>query len=63
MNKKQIIIQVSPTGETTIEAVGFKGQSCERATAALEQALGLIKSKRKKPEYYQQQENVQRIRQ
>lgn len=49
---KQIIITVSATGELEIEAVGFKGNACEKATAALEKALGAPKSRKKKPEYY-----------
>lgn len=48
----QIIVVVTPDGELTMDAVGFKGADCERATAFLEKALGRIEAKRKKPEYY-----------
>ena len=49
-----IEIIVSPTGEVSIDAVGFKGADCERATAYLEKALGVQDRKVKKPEYRQQ---------
>lgn len=32
---KKIEIRVSPTGVTTIEAIGFKGVGCKEATAPL----------------------------
>jgi hypothetical protein len=61
--KKHIIIEISPYGETTIEAVGFKGQACQLATRALEQALGTIRDSKKKPEYYQHEERPQKVQQ
>jgi hypothetical protein len=51
---KTIEIIVSPTGEVSIDAVGFKGADCERATAYLEKALGVQDRRVKKPEYQQQ---------
>ena len=50
---KTIEIVVSATGEIQIEAVGFKGPDCEQATAFLEEALGVVGQKRKKPEFHQ----------
>jgi hypothetical protein len=50
---KTIEIIVSPAGEVSIDAVGFKGADCEKATAYLEQALGVVGKKLKKPEYTQ----------
>ena len=52
--KPTIEIIVSPTGEFTIEGVGFKGAGCEKATKFLEEALGVVNSKVKKPEFHQQ---------
>jgi len=49
---QSIEIIVSPDGEITIEAVGFKGKGCEAATKALEAALGVVSSRKKKPEYH-----------
>lgn len=51
--QKTIEIVVSPAGEVSIDAVGFKGADCEKATAYLEQALGVVGHKSKKPEYTQ----------
>ena len=49
---RQIEVIVSPAGEIKIDAVGFKGADCEKATAFLEAALGTPGKKVKKPEYY-----------
>jgi hypothetical protein len=55
---RTIEIIVSPNGEVSIDAVGFKGADCEKATAYLEQALGVVGKKTKKPEYHQQHRHV-----
>ena len=44
---------VSPSGDIQIDAVGFKGADCEHATKFLEEALGCVQQKQKKPEYHQ----------
>ena len=49
---KQIEIIVRPTGELTVDAVGFKGADCEQATQFIEDALGRVQDRRKKPEYH-----------
>jgi hypothetical protein len=43
--------------------VAFKGLDCEKATAFLEQALGVVGKKVKKPEYHQHSttRNQQRV--
>ncbi len=51
--KPSITVEVSPTGEVQIEGDGFKGPECEQATRFLEQALGIVRTKAKKPEYNQ----------
>lgn len=48
---RSIVVEISPDGGLKIEAVGFKGNACEKATAALEKAMGLPGKKTKKPEY------------
>jgi len=50
--KRTIEIIISPSGEVSIDAIGFKGADCERATAYLQQALGAVATKIKKPEYH-----------
>ena len=50
-NTIEIIIWT--TGEIQIDAVGFKGPDCEQATRFLEEALGVVGQKTKKPEYHQ----------
>ncbi len=50
---KTIEIIITPTGEIEIDAVGFKGPDCEKATKFLEEALGVVGQKIKKPEYHQ----------
>jgi hypothetical protein len=51
--KPTIEIIVSPAGEIQIDAVGFKGADCEKATRFLEEALGVVADRVKKPEYHQ----------
>ena len=51
--KPTIEIVVSPTGDFTIEGVGFKGAGCEKATKFLEEALGAVSTKVRKPEFHQ----------
>jgi NifU-like protein involved in Fe-S cluster formation len=51
---KSIEIEFAENGDVKIEAVGFKGQGCEAATKAIEEALGIVKDRKKKPEYNQQ---------
>jgi hypothetical protein len=53
--KPAIEVIVSPTGEIKIDALGFKGADCERATRYLEEALGVVNNRVKKPEYHQTQ--------
>ena len=58
--KPTIEIVVSTTGEFTIEGVGFKGPGCEKATKFLEEALGQVEERRKKPEFHQQAVSTQK---
>ena len=53
MNKEKILIDISPAGGVSIDAQGFKGKSCTKATEQIELVLGggMAKSK-KKPEYF-----------
>ena len=50
--KRTIEVIVEPNGRVAIEAMGFAGADCEKATAFLEQALGVVGDRRKKPEYH-----------
>lgn len=58
---KHVIIQVSPDGEVKIDAVNFRGNSCEKATAALVKAMGQVTSSSKKPEFFSQQTQQQKV--
>ena len=52
--RKSIEVTIKTDGKVEIEAIGFKGGACEKATQAIEQALGTVAARKKKPEYYQQ---------
>ena len=60
--KRTIEISIHTTGEIQIEAVGFQGADCERATKFLEEALGVEMNKTKKPEYHQSTRTMKRQR-
>jgi hypothetical protein len=55
---KAITIDIDTEGQVTIEATGFKGSACEKATAEIEKALGTVASRKKKPEYTAQSNTV-----
>lgn len=57
---KQIKVTVNEDGSLEIEAVGYKGNACEKATAALEKALGVAGKRTKKPEFYQGNQQSQK---
>jgi len=50
---KTIEITVTPTGETTVQTKGFRGQGCKAASDAMEKALGAVKRDKSTPEMYQ----------
>ena len=43
---------IDEQGNVTIDAIGFRGKGCDAATAALEKALGKVKTKNKKKEFF-----------
>jgi hypothetical protein len=54
--REELEISISNTGEVTINVLGAIGKSCIDMTEDIEEALGIIKSFEKKPEFYQQEE-------
>ena len=52
---RRINVRISPTGEITVEAEGYKGSGCEAATKAIEAALGKPGTRTRKPEYWRQE--------
>lgn len=58
---KTIEVVVGTAGEIRIDAAGFRGADCEKATAFLEKALGAVKIRRKKPEYHRSVHARQRL--
>jgi len=58
---KTIEVIVGTDGALKIDAVGFQGADCGKATRFLEHALGKTTGKQKKPEYYLQVNRQQRI--
>ena len=50
---REIVIDISRFGDIKIDAQGFTGTSCDKATEQLEIVLGGGQAKKtKKPEYY-----------
>ena len=52
MAHRSIELTVAPDGQINIEAIGFSGPDCEKATAFLEQLLGRSTRKQRTPDYY-----------
>ena len=59
MTSKHIIVEIDLDGNIVVDAVGFKGAECEKATKAIEDALGMKTGGTKKPEYYESATQVQ----
>lgn len=53
--KEEFEITISPTGEIQVEVKGAQGKSCLELTEFLEKALGEVKDRQLKPEYYTQE--------
>lgn len=52
---QQVIVDISESGEVTVEAVGCRGTGCAALTQAIERAIGQTVADVKKPEFTQQQ--------
>ena len=63
MSVKKIEITVSPEGVTSIKTTGFSGTSCRDATRDLERALGVAGREHLQPEYFQQGNTGEQLRQ
>ncbi len=48
-----IEVVVSPTGETKVQTEGYAGAACLEASKFLEQALGVVTTEHKTPDFYQ----------
>jgi len=46
--RKEIVITIGPKGEIKIEAKGFEGRNCIRATQPFEEALGKVGERKMK---------------
>ncbi len=58
---KTIEVTVGKDGSLKIDAAGFTGAGCEKATAFLEKALGSVKGRSKKPERWRKAQSEQRV--
>ncbi len=48
---EEIIIEIGPTGDVTVEGKGIAGTDCVKLTEALEEALGDVTQKKLKADY------------
>lgn len=51
---KQVIVEISETGEVKVEAKCVVGSSCQDLTRDLQNAIGRTTADQKKPEFFQQ---------
>lgn len=61
--EEKIIITFDEVGNPTIEVQGVKGKKCLELTKPLEDALGVVQSRQKKPEFYQRVTVEEHLRQ
>ena len=57
MAKEEIVFRMHPDGKREIEANGFVGKACEKATAAMMKELGKRSGEKRKPCYNQTEQN------
>ena len=60
---KRVIIDIAPDGSVKIDAVGFSGPECEKATRFLDEALGKVTKNTRKPEFNKKPEQGQKVNQ
>jgi hypothetical protein len=53
--KKELTVCISPEGLVTIEVDGVRGASCLELTRELEENLGFILEREKKPAFYEEE--------
>ena len=61
---RKIHVRITPAGDITVEADGFRGKGCEAATKAIEEALGKLGTRIRKADYWRQSQtgkNQQRL--
>lgn len=56
---QKINVIISKTGEVKVDAIGFQGGACEEATKRIINNLGLATGSEKKPEYWQDVDQIQ----
>lgn len=49
---EKITIDIDEQGNVRVEGHGIVGQDCEALTRDLEEALGVVETRKRKPEYY-----------
>lgn len=50
--QQQIVVDISPAGNVTLDAQGFRGDQCEKATQHIEIVLGGGMQRKRKDDYY-----------
>ena len=57
---QEIDIVIEPNGDVTVEGKGIVGPECETLTKEIEQALGSVQKRVKKPEYHRTATNTRK---
>ena len=52
MKRQEITVTIDQKGQATVAVSGIDGPACEAATESLEEALGVVRSRERTPEYY-----------
>jgi hypothetical protein len=60
---KQIIVDISPTGEVKVTTKGWAGSLCKLASRWLEEALGLKTADTPTAELYQTEQTARKVEQ
>lgn len=62
MEKEELEITIGADGKVNIKVAGAKGGKCLDITRPLEEALGEVKVREMTPEYYQQPDDLTKVK-
>ncbi|MBW1992298.1 MAG: DUF2997 domain-containing protein [Deltaproteobacteria bacterium] len=48
----EIVLNFLPDGQVEMEGKGFQGKACDEAMGVFEKALGVVRNRKNKPEYF-----------
>lgn len=58
---QEIVIDVDPVGNVTVEGKGIEGSECKALTQGIEEAIGVVTKTVKKPEFHRTRTTTRKV--